>query len=265
LSKKKNHKRLGEINYNTHGSKMEIIRYSNCDDIDVYFPEYDWVLKNTRYSSFKRGIIKCPYEKSVYNVGFLGEGDYKVSENGKHTKVYRMWQHMLERTHSEKYKDKKPSYRNCEVCEEWLNFNEFGKWFDENYYEIEGQTMHLDKDIKKKGNKIYSPDTCSIVPGIINSLFTKNDKNRGEFPIGVSKDINNDKVKLKCSCHTINNKGELKLKNLGRFELNEVEDAFNVYKECKEHTIKQIAEMYKDDIPDDLYNAMMNYNVEIDD
>ena len=31
----------------------------------------------------RRNIIKCPYEKRVYGVGYLGEGRYKVFENGK--------------------------------------------------------------------------------------------------------------------------------------------------------------------------------------
>ena len=60
-----------------------------------------------------------------------------------------------------------------------------GKWIENNYYEIEGETMCLDKDILCKGNKIYSRDTCVFVPQRINSLFTKCDNARGDNPIGV--------------------------------------------------------------------------------
>ena len=31
-----------------------------------------------------------------------------------------------------------------------------GKWISENYYEVPGEKMCLDKDILKKGNKIYT-------------------------------------------------------------------------------------------------------------
>ena len=81
--------RTGEENINTFGSKMIIKEYRGCMDIDVYFPEYDWVLKNTRYGDFKNRKIKCPYEPRYYGVGYLGEGNIrclkmvKIKENIK--------------------------------------------------------------------------------------------------------------------------------------------------------------------------------------
>ena len=87
--------RTGEINYNTFGSKMIIIEYRGALDIDVYFPEYDWIVKNIRYSVFKNGNIKCPFDKSVFGVGYLGEGKYKCKENGKTTRVYKTWYGMI--------------------------------------------------------------------------------------------------------------------------------------------------------------------------
>ena len=75
--------RTGEEGYNNFGSKMIIKEYRGNKDIDIYFPEYDWVFKHTRYNNFKKGNIKCPYERRYYGVGYLGEGKYKVSEYGK--------------------------------------------------------------------------------------------------------------------------------------------------------------------------------------
>ena len=46
---------------------------------------------------------------------------------------------------------------------------------------------------------------------------------------------------------------------------NTIEDAFNAYKQSKETEIKQIADEYKDKIPNKLYEAMYNYKVEITD
>lgn len=61
--------RTGEENINNFGSKMVIVEYRMNRDIDVYFPEYNWIAKNVIYQNFKKGEIKCPYEPSVYGVG----------------------------------------------------------------------------------------------------------------------------------------------------------------------------------------------------
>ena len=53
-------------------------------------------------------------------------------------------------------------------------FQEYGQWFDDNYYEIKGERMALDKDILVKHNKIYSPETCIFVPQTINCMWHKN-------------------------------------------------------------------------------------------
>ena len=73
---------------------MVIKEYRGCMDIDVYFPEYDWTFKHTQYNNFKNGKIKCPYEKRCFGIGYLGEGKYKVSENGKITDGYNIWHEM---------------------------------------------------------------------------------------------------------------------------------------------------------------------------
>ena len=46
--------RIGEKGVNNFGSEMVIVEYRNSLDIDVYFPEYNWVFKHTRYNTFKK-------------------------------------------------------------------------------------------------------------------------------------------------------------------------------------------------------------------
>ena len=60
--------RTGEKNINNFGSEMVIVAYKTYSDIDVYFPEYNWTFKHSAYKEFKKGNIKCPYEKRVYGV-----------------------------------------------------------------------------------------------------------------------------------------------------------------------------------------------------
>lgn len=258
----KNIDRIGEKNINKFGSEMMIVGYRNAFDIDVYFPEYNWIFKKTYYSVFKDGKTKCPYEPRVYGKGYIGEGKYKSRVNGEKTKMYKFWIGMLQRCYDEKFQEKHPTYKGCSVCKEWLNFQNLAKWYEENYYEIDGQRMCVDKDILIKGNKIYSPQTCMFVPHIINTLFIKSDKIRGSYPIGVSYDKECDKYRSVCKVYDFKNKKQ-KSKHLGRY--NTTEEAFMSYKFFKENYIKEIAEYYKDKIPSNLYNAMYKYTVEITD
>ena len=52
-------------------------------------------------------------------------------------------------------------------------------------------------------------------------------------------------------------------KHLGYYDT--PEEAFQIYKNYKEKHIKQIADQYKSLIPEILYNAIYEYEVEIDD
>ena len=120
--------------------------------------------------------------------------------------------------------------------------------------------MELDKDILFKHNKIYSPKTCVFVPQAINKLFVKRDNDRGDSPIGTTP-VNGKYV---VHCNLINPEtGKSKRKYFGYYETQE--KAFEVYKYYKEKNIKEVADYYKDKIPERLYNAMYNYIVEIDD
>ena len=246
--------RTGEVGYNNDGEKMMIVKYSNANDIDVKF-EDGTIIKHNAYNNFKKGNIKNPMRPSVYGVGFIGVGDYKTcDENGKETKCHKVWRSMLERCYSSKFHEREQTYRGCTVCEEWWNFQVFAEWFYEHYYEIENETMNLDKDILKKGNKIYSADTCIFTPQFINSLFVKSNKIRSKYYIGVTK--HGDKFKAYLNKYN-------KLIHLGMFTT--PEEAFQAYKKAKEQYIKETAERYKLLIPHELYQALMNYKVEIDD
>ena len=164
---------------------------------------------------------------------------------------------MLRRCYSEKHQIKNPSYKQCSVCEEWLCYANFEKWYDDNYYEVPNQIMNLDKDILSKGNKIYCPDKCIFVPKEINSTFVNSRSVRGEYPVGVNYNIKNKKFISRCCI------GKRHRIHLGSF--NTPEEAFYAYKEFKEKYIKQIADEYKQYIPQKLYDAMYRYEVEITD
>lgn len=243
--------RSGETNVNTFGTPMKIIEYINNKKILVEFQDEHKYQTYTKYTSFLNGNVKNLYDKVVANVGYLGEGvGYKGNE-----KAYHVWHDMLSRcydpTCSNYY-----NYCDCTVCEDWYNFQNFVEWFNENYYEVNNERMHLDKDILYKHNRVYSPETCVFVPISINVLFTHKKSNNDNLPVGCY--YNHGKIQVVC-------RTGYKQHIIGRFELNDVEGAFNAYKRFKEDYIHQITESYKDNIPFNLYNAMYNYEIEIND
>ena len=247
--------RIGEINYNKFGSKMIITEYRKYNDITVYFEEYNsYVI--TRYEHFKNGCTKCPFEPRIYNVAYIGEGEYTSRNNGIKTNEYVIWMNMLHRCYSQSIKEKRPTYNEVKVCDEWLNFQNFAKWYKENHYEVNGERMHLDKDILVKGNKIYSPETCMFVPQRINTLFLTQQNHRGELPIGIYYDNKINKYKVTLQKHA-------ERTYLGYYDTSK--EAFYVYKNAKESYIKEVADEYKNKIPNKLYRAMYNYKIEIND
>ena len=242
--------RTDEINYNTYGTKMKIIKYNTARDIIVEFQDEHKAKVHTAYTPFSIGQVKNPYDKSVYGVGYKGNTKTELSMNNISC---RYWKNMMKRCYCNKSLKTSPTYKDCTVCEEWHCFANFEKWFDENYYEIDNETMCLDKDILVKGNKIYSPETCTFVPQRINTLFCKSDSIRGKYQIGVSFD---NKQNSFMSYMTVDNN----FKFLGYY--NNEQDAFNTYKKAKEKYIKKIAEQYKEYIPQKLYEAMYKWKVE---
>ena len=177
--------------------------------------------------------------------------------NNNRMKARRLWNDMHSRCYNEKLHKRFPEYIGCTICDYWLEDKErFYKWVEENYYMIGNEQMDLDKDILCKGNKVYSPETCVFVPHTINTLFLNGKKNRGDLPLGVHFDKSKGKYRAEMSFM-----GEpIKL---GWFD--SAESAFARYKEYKEDFIQDLAEQYKDILPYKVYEAMMNWKIEIDD
>lgn len=94
--------RIGKINTNKFGSNMKIVEYNSSNSTYVEFEQGNRV--HTSYEKFMLGSVKNPYDPSIFNIGYIGEGDYKASINRRHTPQYSVWKSMLERCYSEKWK-----------------------------------------------------------------------------------------------------------------------------------------------------------------
>lgn len=256
----KTENRLGEENVNHQGCLMKIIKYNRVDDILVEFQdEYKGVV-HTQYQSFIRGNVKNPYYPMVLDIGMLGN-KYPAKVNNEETEEYQSWKGMIYRCFDKKTKERQPTYESVTCCREWLLFENFYEWLhsQENFSNLYNKSKwNVDKDILIKGNKIYSPETCCLVPMNVNSLFIKKDNYRGDLPIGVKR--SHKSFVSRCS-NPITGQREY----LGSYSTPYY--AFLAYKKYKEDLIKQVAEIEhgKGNITKRCYDAMMNYEVEITD
>lgn len=248
----------------TEGSNVKVNVKCDCEYCKNPF------LKPVTWYNYKKCVKedgkyycnKCsandPMKKDIFNIGYIGIGDYKVKDkNNNKYPMYATWYNMFQRCYNKESQLKRPSYIGCLVCNEWLNYQNFAKWYDDNFYKINDELICLDKDILIKGNKTYSPETCIFTPNRINTLFIKNNIHRGKLPIGVS--LHKMTNKYQATCGNKNNKTIY----LGLY--NTYEEAFNAYKVFKENLIKEVADEYKNVIPYKLYKAMYSYQIEIDD
>ena len=192
-------------------------------------------------------------EPVMYGLGYHG-----ILYTNSDEESYKRWHVMMNRCYNEKVHELYPEYKDCFVCDEWLNYSNYKLWYNEHQQEINAfdETFDMDKDILIKGNKIYSPETVCFVPHVINTLFVNGRNNRGDYPLGVY--YENDRKKYRAGISFLG-----KRIKLGTFDT--AEEAFARYKEYKEDFIKDMAEQYRGSIPDKTYQAMINWKIEIDD
>ena len=242
----------GKIYPSNNYGDVEIVEYINSSKVKIRFINTNHI-KEEYLSSVRLGCVRDDSIPTTCGVGFIDiEG---ASIGRKMTKEYKLWNGMINRCYNEKELSRNPTYKGCHVSEEWMCLSNFKEWCNRQIgFDQEG--FQLDKDILVKGNKVYSEDTCCFVPAEINYLIIKADRIRGKYPIGIYEDKQAGKFKVRISV-------EGKQKHIGRYYCEK--EAFYAYKVAKEQYIKEVANKWKDQIDPRVYNALMCYEVNIDD
>lgn len=231
--------KVGEIHITTEGYTTTIIKSSGWNDCDIQF-ENGVILKSRCYQHIKRGNIKNPLHKYLYGVGYMGIGKYSDFTDERLKKIRTVWCKMFTRSYCPKYKERQPTYKDCSVDGRWHCFQDFAEWCEENYTE----GWHLDKDLLNDDIKIYSPDTCTFVPQVINNLFT-NCTTKRDLPTGVCKDGLKYRAQI--------NKGSGVI-YLGVFST--ISEASECYTKEKIKWAMELAEKYKDRLDIRVYKKL---------
>ena len=245
---------VGKVCKSKLSGDFKIVKYSDAYDIEIHFINTGFETV-ARLGDIKNGEVKDPYVPSVFGVGVLGT-KYPSRVNDVLTKEYTLWCDMLRRCYSDAYKKRKPTYEGCEVGDKFKSYEYFYEWCNKQIG-FNNKDWQLDKDLLVKGNKIYSESTCVFIHQEINKVLVKRGALRGEHLIGVY-------WNKKASAFVARvNKNKGKREYLGLFNT-EIE-AFNAYKKAKEIYVKELADKWKDKIDQRAYNALMTYEVSIDD
>ena len=245
---------VGKVCKSLNSGDFKILKYNDSGNVEIQFSKTGFETV-TKLDHIRNGNVKDPYLPSVFGVGILGT-KYPSTINGVKTKEYMLWCDMLQRCYSDIYKKKYPTYEGCEASENFKSYEYFYEWC-QNQIGFNCDDYELDKDLLIKGNKLYSENTCVFLPKEINSLLLTNKRVRGEYLIGVYWHNASKAFIARVS------KSKGKREWLGCFDT-EIE-AFKAYKVAKETFIKEQAEKWKDEIDIRAYNALMKYEVNIDD
>ena len=245
---------VGKVCKSLNSGDFKILKYNDTANVVIQFLKTGYET-TVRLTNIRNGNVKDTYLPSVYGIGVFGT-KYPSRVNGVKTKEYKLWHSMLVRCYSDTIKKKHPTYEGCEVSDNFKSYEYFYEWCH-SQIGFGNKDWHLDKDLLVKGNKIYSEDSCVFIPQEVNTLLTKRTNSRGEYSIGVSW----SKTSKAFVATVAKNKG--KTEWLGYFNT-EIE-AFNAYKQAKEAFVKEQATKWKSQIDIRAYNALMSYEVNIDD
>ncbi|WP_288773802.1 hypothetical protein [uncultured Psychrobacter sp.] len=187
------------------------------------------------------------YERTIEGIGFDSGGEHAAYVGGLKTKAYAAWCGMLSRCYGAK------SYKavdNCEVHEEWHDFQNFAEWFNNNPFSDKG--YYLNKSLLVPKSTIYSKETvCLLPPELAKSVLVKGKKQKNLLGTHWKED--------RGKWYATVGLGSSKAKFLGVFNT-EIE-AHNAFVEAKNSVIRSAADDWAGLISDRAYEALKNYDV----
>lgn len=244
--------RIGEKYTTYQNYEVEIIEYFGARNCTIRFnDERGTTRKNVAIKELKSGSVKNLFHRDVIGVGYIGEGEFTARVNGEMTKCYNTWVNMLSRCYNVD-NNRNDSYSDVNVCEDWLCFQNFAKWFYSEYDPIIMKNWHLDKDLLCYTCREYSANNCCLIPNKLNVLFKDSNQSTTDLPRGVyPKD-----GKYQSS---INKFG--KQCYIGFYET--IEETHYAYLKAKKEYFLEISEIWRGILQDKICNAIRDFDVKL--
>lgn len=187
---------VGSVWESKHCGRFTVTKYESAIKVWVRFNDTGFE-DSFQASKIRDGAVLDRMKISVYGFGFIGCGEFKPRRLNKPSKEYSTWNDMIRRCYDPYTINRYPSYKDCYVCDDWKNFQNFARWYSES--QNDGDDLYIDKDIKFIGNKVYSPENCMMVTRQVNSFVSDNISIRGKCIIGTNFCLFHRKFKSQCS------------------------------------------------------------------
>lgn len=238
---------LGKVYKNSIGCECAVVAYDRYSKITIRFLDRHGHIMTVTGCQLKSGHYKNPYYPSRYSVGYIGHGSYAPTVNRRLTSAYTTWVGMLARCYSIPLLKSNPTYVNCSVAPVWHNFQVFAEWYER---QDKPRCWQLDKDILVATNRVYSPETCRLVPQEINNLIVSRLSSTSDLPVGVSQSGDRYSATVTAASETA---------HLGTYDTPLL--AFAAYRRARKQHIKTVADKYKADLDPEVYSALMSYEI----
>lgn len=145
-----------------------IVDYVKASDVRLKFIATGFEC-SARASNIRKKMVKDRLRQTELG-GWLG--DTVGYSNGVKKLGYAAWQSMQQRV------EERPNYKGVLINQDWLCFETFEEWYNKRLalYPADAKRLSVESDILPfiKGiSKAYGPDTCILIPGCVNTSFTK--------------------------------------------------------------------------------------------
>lgn len=160
--------------------------------------------------------------------------NHESKRNISFTPAYKLWARLLQI-------DRGTTYT---LCEEWKQFENFEKWYNENFYKVENDNINFSFRFFDVHNEYIAPETSCFLPYCINNMIGKIISDDGLL-INVNKQKTLYKIILFDDYIAYSDSKE---------EINEIRKKI-LYKQFIE-----FAEIHKKELPERIYNRLLDFD-----
>lgn len=236
---------VGDEYFSNRFGVFKVIAYHGCNAVDVQFSDGTIVQSTT--GNIRSGRVRNPNHRMLYNVGYIGVGDYRPSLNSVNTREYNTWNNMFDRVYSETEIRKDPRRLHSKVWEGWHCYQDFAAWCNKQP-SWEKYSWALDKDLLVKGNVDYTPEVCCFIPNRLNTI--------------ISKPFISENIHMLSDGYAVQSR-DMAGKNRLLRGFKSKDQLIDTCKTQKESIVRAIASEYKNYFPERVYQTLMAWELEV--